>query len=62
MNNGIPLIEFAQDKTQQELAELLGCTQGGARKMLISGRDIRVIKSNDGSIKAFEVREVPARK
>lgn len=62
MNNAIPLSEFMIGKTQTKVAELIGVTQGGLRKMLVSGRDIRINVLVDGSIKAYEIRQVPARK
>lgn len=62
MNNSIPLAEFMEGKTQTKVARMLGITQGGLRKMINSGRDIRVNVLLDGTIKAYEIREVPARK
>lgn len=62
MKEELTLQEFVQGKTQQAAAELIGVTQGGLRKMLVSGRDIRVIKETDGGINAYEIKPVPSRK
>ena len=62
MNTGTPLSEFMEGKTQTEVARQLGVTQGGLQKMIVSGRDIRICQKSDGSISAFEIRDIPAKK
>ncbi|MCG8608930.1 MAG: Cro/CI family transcriptional regulator [Pseudomonadales bacterium] len=62
MTDTVTLTEYAKDKTQNKVAEELGVTQAGLRKMLLSGRDIYIQKKSDGTIEAFEIRSIPARK
>ena len=59
MSDGIPLSEFLTEKKQSDVARRLGISQPGLRKMLISERNIIVEEADDGSLRAFETREVP---
>lgn len=55
---GRPLREFAQGKTQPQLAELLGVSQSAVSQMLNSGRDIRVRADGHGGYEFIELRSV----
>lgn len=55
---GAPLKDFAKGRTQPQIAELLGITQGAVSQMLKSGRDIRVRDCGDGSFQAVEIKPV----
>lgn len=59
---GVPLKEFAKDKTQPVIANLLGVTQGAVSQMLNSERDIRVRALVGGSYQAIEIRPVGCRR
>lgn len=59
---GIPLSEFAKGKSQVEVAEILGVTQGAISQMILSGRDIRVINDVDGRPEGFEIRRIGSRR
>lgn len=50
------LKEFCEDRTQQDVADLFGLTQGRISQMLRSGRDFRVNEKEDGTVEWFEVR------
>lgn len=54
---GVPLREFAKDKNQPELAELLGVTQSAVSQMLNSMRDIRV-RCDEAGCHAVEIRPI----
>ncbi|MBF8756478.1 Cro/CI family transcriptional regulator [Pseudomonas guariconensis] len=54
---GKPLREFAKDKSQPELAEMLGVTQSAVSQMLNSSRDIRV-RCEAGECSAVEIRPI----
>lgn len=56
------LAEFAEGKTQPDLALLFGVTQSAVSQMLKSARDIRVRQLEDGSFQAFEIRPIGGRK
>ncbi|TRO33888.1 helix-turn-helix domain-containing protein [Pseudomonas putida] len=58
---GKPLREFAKDKSQPELAELLGVTQSAVSQMLNSSRDIRVRCDEAGECMAVEIRPIGRR-
>lgn len=62
MANQIPLSEFMKNRTQTDVAKKLGVTQGGLRKMIVSGRNIHIEEKKDGGLRAFETREVPVRR
>ncbi|MFP5426377.1 MAG: Cro/CI family transcriptional regulator [Gammaproteobacteria bacterium] len=55
---GVPLREFAKDKNQPELAEVLGVTQSAVSQMLNSSRDIRVRCDEAGECMAVEIRPI----
>lgn len=57
-----PLREFAEGKTQPELAVLLGVSQSAVSQMLSSTRDIRVRGDGLGGYIAFEIRPVGSRR
>jgi predicted transcriptional regulator len=59
---GMPLKDFCEGKTQPELAELIGVSQSAVSQMINSARDIRVVKSLDGSYSAIEIRVVGSRR
>jgi len=59
---GIPLREFAKGKSQIEVAELLGVTQGAISQMMLSGRDIRVVSDSAGKPEGFEIRRIGSRR
>lgn len=58
---GMTLREFAQGKTQPQLAELLGVSQGAVSQMLNSTRDIRVSSDGHGGYEFIEIRRIGAR-
>lgn len=58
---GVPLAEFANGRTQPELAELIGVTQSAVSQMLHSARVIRVRKDEQGTYQAIEIRPVGGR-
>lgn len=58
---GVPLTDFANGKTQPELAELIGVTQSAVSQMLSSGRVIRVRKDDEGRYEAIEIKPVGGR-
>lgn len=55
---GAPLKDFAKGRTQPQIAELLGITQGAVSQMLNSSRDIRIRECGDGSFQALEIKPV----
>lgn len=59
---GVPLREFAKDRSQPELAELLGVTQSAVSQMLSSVRDIRVRSNGTDGFFAFEIRPIGSRR
>lgn len=59
---GIPLREFAKDRSQTEVAELLGVTQGAVSQMMLSDRDIRVIREPGGKHSGIEIRRIGSRR
>ncbi|MCD1640118.1 MAG: hypothetical protein FHK79_18190 [Pseudomonas sp.] len=59
---GVTLKDFAQGRTQPQIAEILGVTQGAVSQMLNSRRDIRVRDCGDGTYQAVEIRAVGSRK
>lgn len=59
---GVPLRDFAKDKSQPDLAELLGVTQSAVSQMLNSSRDIRVRVDEAGECQAVEIRPIGRRR
>lgn len=59
---GKTLAKFAEDKTQPELAVLIGVTQSAISQMIKSGRDIRVRQLPSGGWQAYEIRPVGSRR
>lgn len=59
---GIPLREFAKGRSQIEVAELLGVTQGAVSQMMLSERDIRVVRDADGKHSGIEIRRIGSRR
>lgn len=55
---GAPLKDFAKGRTQPQIAELLGITQGAVSQMLNSSRDIRIRDCGDGSYQALEIKPI----
>lgn len=55
---GTSLRDFAQEKTQPQLAELLGVSQSAVSQMLNSERDIRVCSDGQGGYEFIEIRPV----
>jgi len=55
---GVPLREFAKGKTQPQVAELIGVSQGAVSQMLASERDIRVRSLGGDKVQAVEIRPV----
>lgn len=53
---GVPLREFAEGRTQPQLAELLGVSQSAVSQMLNSRRDIRVRSDEKGGYEFIEIR------
>lgn len=56
----IPLTTFVGERTQEECAALLGCTQGAISKALRVGRAVFVTELDDGTFSAEELRPFPA--
>ena len=59
---GVPLAEFAEGKTQPELAELIGVSQSAISQMIKSGRNIRVRRKGESGFQAIEIRLVGDRR
>lgn len=59
---GMTLRDFAQGKTQPQLAELIGVSQGAVSQMLNSSRDIRAISDGYGGYEFIEIRPIGGRK
>ena len=59
---GIPLEDFAEGKTQPELALLIGVSQSAVSQMLNSARDIRVRIDEEGACSAVEIRPIGSRR
>ncbi|TFH85236.1 helix-turn-helix domain-containing protein [Billgrantia azerbaijanica] len=60
--NDIPLREYAQNKTQDEVARQIGVTQSGLSQMLRSNRRIFVRVDKDGEvIEVYEIRSIGSR-
>lgn len=59
---GVPLGEYAEGKTQPELAALLGVSQSAVSQMLNSNRDIRIRIDQDGRFSAVEIRPIGSRR
>jgi hypothetical protein len=58
---GLSLREFAEGKTQPQLAELLGVSQSAVSQMLNSKRDIRVCGDGHGGYEFIEIRLIGGR-
>lgn len=58
---GLPLRDFAEGKTQPQLAELLGVSQSAVSQMLNSKRDIRVRGDGHGGYEFIEIRRIGGR-
>lgn len=56
-----PLTKFVAERTQEDCAALLGCTQGAISKALRVGRSVIVTEHDDGTYSAEELRPFPAR-
>lgn len=55
-----PLTTFVDERTQEECAALLGCTQGAISKALRVGRSVFVTEHDDGTFSAEELRPFPS--
>lgn len=58
----IPLSEYLKTHTQTETALKLGITQGAVWRWTLGDRDIVIEEFDDGSIRAFERKELGRRK
>lgn len=58
----IPLTAFATELGQNKAAELLGVRQSAISKAILKKRNIYVIKKQDGSVEAEEVKAFPSGK
>lgn len=58
---GVSLAAFIKGKSQAEVAEMIGVTQGAVSQMLRSRRDIRIRGNSKDGYEAFEIRVVGAR-
>lgn len=59
---GTPLREYVKGKSQVEVAETLGVTQGAISQMLLSGRDVRVVFDRNGKAEGYELRRIGSRR
>ncbi len=59
---GTPLREYVMGKSQVEVAEELGVTQGAISQMLLSKRDVRVVVDGEGKAEGYELRRVGSRR
>ncbi len=59
---GTPLREYVTGKSQVEVAEKLGVTQGAISQMLLSGRDVRVVIDDSGKAEGYELRRIGSRR
>ena len=59
LDEWILLSDLVRDIGQKEAAKLIGASQGNISLALIKGRDIRIIKHEDGSVSAYEVKPYP---
>jgi len=58
----IPLSKYLEEHgTQAALAAALGVNQSAISQMVRAGRSIEITLYDDGSIKANEIRPIPAR-
>ncbi len=58
----IPLTAFATELGQNKAAELLGVRQSAISKAILKKRNIFVIKKQDGTVQAEEVKAFPSGK
>lgn len=58
-DDGIQLFDFARSLGQEEVAKLIGVSQGNISLAMKKGRDIRVIEHEDGTVSAYEVKPYP---
>lgn len=58
----IPLTVFATELGQNKVAELLGVRQSAISKAILKKRNIYVIKKQDGSVEAEEIKAFPSSK
>ena len=56
----ITFAEFVRTHGQTGAADLLELTQGGVRKALVKGRDIRVKELKAGKYEAYEIKPFPS--
>jgi len=54
----IKLEHFLQKHTQQEAAEIIGCTQGAIHQMILNKRDVFFQKDGKGNLKAYEIKSI----
>ncbi len=58
----VPLTVFAAEIGQNKAAELLGVRQSAISKAILKKRNIYVIKKQDGSVEAEEIKAFPSGK
>ncbi|AGG31972.1 Cro/CI family transcriptional regulator [Morganella morganii] len=58
----IPLTTFATEVGQHKTAEMLGVRQSAISKAILKKRNIYVIKKQDGTVEAEEVKTFPSGK
>lgn len=58
----IPLIAFATEIGQNNVAKMLGVRQSAISKAILKKRNIYVIQKSDGTIEAEEIKSFPATK
>lgn len=55
------LQDYLKEKTQSELAEAIGVTQGAVWQMVRSGRNIEITINDDGTVTAHEIKPIGRR-
>ncbi|EPL5632451.1 Cro/CI family transcriptional regulator [Proteus mirabilis] len=55
----VPLTKFATELGQHKTAELLGVRQSAISKAILKKRNIFVIRKQDGTVEAEEVKPFP---
>lgn len=58
----VPLTKFATELGQHKTAELLGVRQSAISKAILKKRNIFIIRKQDGTVEAEEVKPFPSGK